>query len=70
MSLESRFEALLHDIEAWWTKHVEHPSVGSIAAAHLAEAKPELDKVVQKFWEPEPSPVVSVAPAVNTPPSE
>lgn len=80
MSLESRYEALKADIEAWWAKHVGHPTVGSIAAAHLnVEGKPELDKVVAKFLEPdvvaadvfhvEPTEPVAPAPETFLPPN-
>lgn len=72
MSLESRYETLKADIEAWWAKHVGHPTVGSIAAAHLnVEGKPELDKLVAKFVEPEASEVFHVeqAPVSFLPPN-
>jgi hypothetical protein len=77
MSLESRYEALKADIEAWWVKHVGHPTVGSIAAQHLnTEGKPELDKLVDKFTAPEPAvfhveqpEVVTPAPETYLPPS-
>lgn len=63
MSLESRYETLKADIEGWWVKHVGHPTVGSIAAAHLnVEGKPELDKLVDKFVAPEPADVFHVEP--------
>ena len=69
MSLESRYDALKADIEAWWVKHVGHPTVGSIAAAHLnVEGKPELDKVIANFTAPEAAPeVFHVEPATPGP---
>jgi hypothetical protein len=66
MSLESKMKALIEDIENWWKTHVEHPSVGSIAQAHLnTVAKPELVKVLAKAAEPEvtPAPVTNPAPS-------
>lgn len=67
MSLESRYEQLKADVEAWWMKHVYHPEVGSIAQAHLLNAKPELDEAVAKFTAPdvfhvEPTEVATPAP--------
>ncbi len=71
MSLESRYETLKADIEAWFQAHVFHPTVGSIAQQHLTEAKPELDKVVAKFTAPEvvaePEPYHPAEPVLATP---
>jgi hypothetical protein len=75
MSLESRYEDLKADVEAWWVKYIGHPAIGSIAAAHLnVEGKPELDKVIAKFTAPdvfhvEPSEVVTPAPETFLPPT-
>lgn len=57
MSLESRYEALKTEIEAWFHKHVSHPEIGSIGHAYLVrESKPELDKIVSDFTAPEAKP--------------